>query len=57
MGLSSVFTDVESEMCGLEWDDLYAEYHKKSYNPAKVSAECYKGLRRDRRMSKVVRVF
>ncbi|MBU1119301.1 DUF262 domain-containing protein [Patescibacteria group bacterium] len=37
--VSSVFTDVESEMRGLEWGRLYEEYHKKAYNPAKVSAE------------------
>ncbi|MBU0613878.1 DUF262 domain-containing protein [Patescibacteria group bacterium] len=37
--VSSVFTDVESEMCGLEWGRLYEEYHKKSYDPAKVSKE------------------
>lgn len=37
--ISSVFTDVESEMRGLEWGRLYEEYHKKAYNPAKVSAE------------------
>jgi hypothetical protein len=36
--VSSVFTDVESEMRGLEWGRLYEEYHKKAYNPAKVSA-------------------
>ncbi|MBU0999238.1 DUF262 domain-containing protein [Patescibacteria group bacterium] len=35
--VSSVFTDVESEMCGLEWGRLYEEHHKKSYDPAKVS--------------------
>ncbi|OGN00008.1 MAG: HNH endonuclease [Candidatus Yanofskybacteria bacterium RIFCSPHIGHO2_02_FULL_41_29] len=40
--ISSVFTDVESEMRGLEWGRLYEEYHKKSYNPAKVSAEVHK---------------
>ena len=40
--VSSVFTDVESEMRGLEWGRLYEEYHKKSYNPAKVSAEVQK---------------
>lgn len=37
--VSSVFTDVESEMRGLEWGRLYEEYHKKSYSPAKVSVE------------------
>ena len=40
--ISSVFTDVESEMCGLEWGRLYEEYHKKSLNPAKVSSEVRK---------------
>jgi hypothetical protein len=40
--ISSVFTDVESEMRGLEWGRLYEEYHKKAYNPAKVSAEIQK---------------
>ncbi len=37
--VSNVFEDVESEMCGLEWGRLYEEYHKKAYNPKKVSAE------------------
>ncbi len=40
--VSSIFTDVESEMRGLEWGRLYEEYHKKSYNPTKVSAEVRK---------------
>src|SRR3989338_8228383 len=40
--ISGVFTDVESEMCGLEWGRLYEQYHKKSYNPSKVSAEMRK---------------
>ncbi|HEX8946942.1 MAG TPA: DUF262 domain-containing protein [Candidatus Paceibacterota bacterium] len=39
--VSSVFTDVESEMRGLEWGRLYEEYHKKAYHPAKVSAEVH----------------
>jgi 5-methylcytosine-specific restriction endonuclease McrA len=37
--VSSVFKDVEKEMQGLEWGRLYEQYHSKSYNPAKVSAE------------------
>ena len=37
--VSGVFTDVESEMRGLEWGRLYEEYHKKAYSPKKVSAE------------------
>lgn len=40
--VSSVFTDVESEMRGLEWGRLYEEYHKKSFDPAKVSKEVRK---------------
>jgi len=40
--ISSVFTDVESEMRGLEWGRLYEQYHKKSYDPKKVSAEVRK---------------
>lgn len=40
--VSGVFTDVESEMRGLEWGRLYEEYHKKSYDPAKVSTEVHK---------------
>ena len=37
--VSSVFKDVESEMCGLEWGRFYEEYHNKSYNPNKVSEQ------------------
>ena len=37
--VSSVFKDVESEMRGLEWGRLYEAYHKKAYDPAKVSKE------------------
>ena len=40
--VSGVFTEVESEMCGLEWGRLYETYHQKAYNPAKVSAEVQK---------------
>lgn len=37
--VSTVFTNVETEMKGLEWGRLYEEYHKKSYNPQKVSEQ------------------
>ncbi len=37
--VSSVFRDVEPEMRGLEWGRLYEQYHSKSYDPAKVSAD------------------
>lgn len=40
--VSSVFTDVESGMRGLEWGRLYEQYHKKAYDPKKVSAEVRK---------------
>jgi len=40
--VSSVFKDVESEMRGLEWGQLYEKYHKTAYNPAKVSEEVNK---------------
>lgn len=40
--VSAVFPVVESEMRGLEWGRLYEEYHKKSYNPAKVSQDVKK---------------
>jgi hypothetical protein len=40
--VSSVFSDVESEMCGLEWGRLYETYHKKSYNPKNISEEVHK---------------
>jgi 5-methylcytosine-specific restriction endonuclease McrA len=40
--VSGVFSEVESEMCGLEWGRLYEEYHTQAYNPAKVSAEVQK---------------
>ena len=35
--VSSVFTDVESEMRGLEWGRLYEQFHGTAYNPSKVS--------------------
>ena len=35
--VSNVFSDVESEMCGLEWGRMYELYHKKSYTPKTVS--------------------
>jgi 5-methylcytosine-specific restriction endonuclease McrA len=40
--ISSVFTDVENEMRGLEWGRLYEMYHKKSYNPKGISEEVQK---------------
>jgi hypothetical protein len=39
--VSSVFKDVESEMRGLAWGQLYETYHGTAYDPAKVSAELH----------------
>ena len=39
---STIFNDVEDEMCGLEWGRFYETYHAKAYNPKKVSAEVQK---------------
>lgn len=36
--VSTVFTEVRSEMRGLEWGRLYEAYHNQSYNPAKTEA-------------------
>jgi hypothetical protein len=36
--VSSVFSDVEREMRGLEWGRLYETYHGQPYDPKKVSA-------------------
>jgi uncharacterized protein with ParB-like and HNH nuclease domain len=40
--VSSIFTEVESEMSGLEWGRLYEKYNTKAYNSAKISAEAQK---------------
>ena len=40
--VSTVFTDVESEMRGLEWGRLYETYRKQPYNPKTVSEELKK---------------
>lgn len=40
--VSTVFTDVESEMRGLEWGRLYETYRKQPYNSKTVSEEVKK---------------
>ncbi len=40
--VSGVFTDVLSEMRGLEWGQLYEKYHGTAYNPANVSEQVQK---------------
>jgi hypothetical protein len=35
--ISITFEDVENEMKGLEWGRLYETYHKKSFDPKKIS--------------------
>lgn len=42
--ISSVFTDVETEMKGLEWGRLFETYNNQSYDPAKVSEQVHKLL-------------
>lgn len=42
--ISAVFSDVESEMRGLEWGRLYETYHNTAYDPAKVSQQVQKLL-------------
>ena len=39
--VSGTFTDVESEMRGLEWGRLYEEYHDESYNPGELSKKIH----------------
>lgn len=39
--VSAVFTDVESEMRGLEWGRLYETYHSRPYNPKAVSEKVH----------------
>lgn len=36
--VSSVYTDVENEMKGLEWGRLYEQYHTKSYSSSEVAS-------------------
>jgi hypothetical protein len=40
--VSTVFTDVENEMRGLEWGRLYETYRKQPYNPKEISNEVKK---------------
>ena len=39
--ISAVFSDVESEMRGLEWGRLYETYHNTAYDPTKVSQQVH----------------
>ncbi len=40
--ISNTFTNVESEMKGLEWNRLYKTYHKNKYDPSKISTTVQK---------------
>lgn len=40
--ISGVFSDVESEMRGLEWGRLFETYHNDPYDPVKVSEKVHK---------------
>jgi hypothetical protein len=35
--ISTLFIDVENEMCGIEWGRLYETYHKTAFDPKKIS--------------------
>jgi len=39
--VSGTFTDVESEMRGLEWGRLYEKYHRKFYNPRELTEKIH----------------
>lgn len=39
---STVFPDVEKEMCGLEWGRLYEQFYSHPYNPQTVSEQVKK---------------
>lgn len=34
--VSTIFIDVEKEMCGLEWGVFYEKYHNQAYNPTHI---------------------
>lgn len=36
---SGIFLNIEKEMCGLPWSELYEKYHKKPYNPTEVATK------------------
>ena len=36
---SGVFSNIEEEMCGLPWGELYEKYHKQPYDPAQVAVK------------------
>lgn len=40
--VSSLFNDVEKEMCALEWGRLYETYHENNYDPVETSAKIRK---------------
>lgn len=40
--VSSIFTEVEGEMKGLEWNRLYKTYHKNKYDPKAISKSVQK---------------
>lgn len=43
---SGVFIDIEKEMCGLPWGELYEKYHLQPYNPTEVAEKAH-ALRED----------
>lgn len=45
--ISSVFTDVDSSMRGLDWGSLYERYHRNAYDPQAVSEKVQRLLADD----------
>ena len=54
--ISSIFTDVEKEMRGLDWGRLYETYHNNSYNPTEIEDKISK-LYEDSDVSKKSGIF
>ena len=48
--IKGTFDDVNSDMCGLKWGDLYDKYHKNNYNHAEINAKV-RELRTDDRIT------
>ena len=54
--VSGVFSDVKSEMRGLEWGRLFETYHNNPYDPATVSAKVHE-LYADNAVKKKAGIF
>ena len=45
--ISGVFSDVESEMRGIEWGRLFETYHNQPYDPVKVSDKLHEAAHKE----------